>query len=105
MTAPLLSNKAEANGPAIKHTTISNRYDSRSSTLDPAPSRELPAWAILQIPTFGSPIWVREWDNDERIEDEDCSGSSEDMKRDDDIDGYRNKNGWKVSSLTIHNII
>lgn len=95
MTAPILSNKAEANGPAIKHTTISNRYDSH-------PSRKLPTWAKLQIPTFGNPIWVREWDNDESIENEDCSGSSEDMKGDDDIDGYRNKNGWKVRSLTVH---
>ena len=88
-----------------------NRFDSTISTLDPVenfddeskkrrlPSsrRILPSWVKEQLPLWGEErLCLPEWDDDENIDDEEEVVGDRDDCGEDEIDGYRSKNGWKV---------
>eukprot|EP00579_Thalassiosira_antarctica_P002091 CAMPEP_0201873298 /NCGR_PEP_ID=MMETSP0902-20130614/5845_1 /ASSEMBLY_ACC=CAM_ASM_000551 /TAXON_ID=420261 /ORGANISM="Thalassiosira antarctica, Strain CCMP982" /LENGTH=251 /DNA_ID=CAMNT_0048399861 /DNA_START=93 /DNA_END=848 /DNA_ORIENTATION=- len=95
------------------HIQPSSRSNS-NSTLDPVEhfddepkrllpdadetKRELPSWVNEQLPHWGERICVPEWDHDENLDDEEGVSDS-DKCGEDEIDGYRSKNGWKGTDL------
>ena len=101
-------------GPHVSLQTA-NRSESSSSTLNPVESvdsvpkvgpysrailtkkREVPSWVKKQAPGWGEKICVPEWDEDESLTTEDGEGSDgSELSGDDEMDDYRNQNGWKV---------